>query len=456
MPHRPQTGRRLPVPDPATMLTGRRMTRTVIGSAMMIALLVLLAYARPTAHVAAVLGGDISTTSAAQVRIFGDGEFLASGTLVGRNWVLTARHAVRHNLAYTIRFGVTNDNADSPSNLRTIDRIEPHPQADLALIHFAEPVSPYTWIPRLTTGPPPRNSDARQYGWGPEGTALRRLLVPVLDPVAAKNAAHLRDFDPVFRAAFPEGVEPLVLDLVNNEGDSGAGAFDTAGNLIGVISLLSTYQNVNGTGRLDGFDFLATYDQPVWPEADWIRRIINGEGSSSSPPASQSSSPPASQSTRRQLAEQPAGGLPLTQPPQDHVCDPDDQACHQPKPIWLSGTITGGGNYRGTALARCAAAGNNSCSFSNTNYSAGAQARLLLGPTSATEAPGVRKILAWCATQTAFPTADSPSRHVLRVSFTNDDPDDTPTGYGWWDLTPDQVNDPTTNRPIDPSRLNAC
>jgi hypothetical protein len=430
------------------MLTGQRMTRTMIGSAMMIALLVLLACVMPTAHVTAVLGGDISTSSAAQVRIFRDGEFEASGTLVDRNWVLTARHAVRDSSHYTVRFGGTNNNGDSPSNLRTIDRIERHEHADLALIHFAEPVSPYTWIPRLATGPPLRNSDVRQYGWGPDSTVLRRLLAPVLDPVAAENAAYLRSLDPYFEVLFPEGVEPMVLNLFTQTGDSGAGAFDTAGNLLGIHSGMMSYQNVNSTGRLHGFAYSAAYDQPVWPVADWIRRIINGEGSSSSPPASQS--------TRRQLAEQPAGGLPMTQPPQDHVCDPDDQACHQPKPIWLSGTLTGGGNYRGTALARCAAAGNNSCSFSNTSYSAGAQARLLLGPTSAPDAPGVRKILAWCATQTAFPTADSPSRQVLRVSFTNDDPDDTPTGYGWWDLTPDQVNDPTTNRPIDPSRLSAC
>jgi hypothetical protein len=325
-----------------------------------------------------------------------------------------------------------------------------HPDTDLALIHFAESVPPYTWIPRLATGPPLRNSDARQYGWGPDGRVLRRLLVPVLDPMAAENAAHLRSSNPNFNVLFPAGVEPMVLDLRNEEGDSGAGAFDTAGNLVGVYSALALYQHVNGTGRLHGFADPAAYDQPVWPEADWIRRVINREGSSSSPTASPASRP--------LLAEQPTGGLPMTQPPQNHACDPDDQSCHQPQPIWLSGTLAGGGNYRGTALARCAGAGKegNRCSFGGSGYSVGGQARLLLGPTSSPQAPGTRNVLAWCTTQSAFPTADSPTRQVLRVSFTNDDRDDIPAGHGWWDLTPDQVTDPTTDRPIDPSRLSAC
>lgn len=431
--------------DMATTFTGRRATPAVIGSAMAI---VLLACLLPLARAAAVLGGDRSTSNAAQVRIFGDGAFIASGTLVDRNWVLTARHAVVNGQRYTVRFGGITNREDDDSNLRTIDRIVPHPDTDLALIHFAEPVSPYTWIPRLATAPPQESNDVRQYGWGPNGEVLQRLLVPVIDPVAAENAAALRRSDAIFNVLFPAGVEPMVLDLFTQEGDSGAGAFGTDGSLVGVHSAMARYRHVNGTGRLRGTGFPAAYDQPVWPEADWIRRIINGEGSSSSPPAEQ---PP-----RRQLAELPAGNLPMTQPPQSQVCDPGDQTCRHPAPNWLSGTLAGGGTYRGTALARCAAADDNSCSFNGTSYSAGAQARLPLGPTSAPEALGRREVIAWCTTRTPFPGADSPDQQVLRVSFTNADDDDTPVGYGWWDLTPDQVTDPTTDRPADPSGLNAC
>jgi hypothetical protein len=116
----------------------------------------------------------------------------------------------------------------------------------------------------------------------------------------------------------------------------------------------------------------------------------------------------------------------------------------------------GGVDYRGTALARCAAAPDNGCSFGGTSYPAGAEARLSLGPASAPDAPGERKVLAWCTTETAFPAADSPSRPVLRVCFTDDDSDDIPLGHGWGDLTPDQVTDPTTKASVELSHLNAC
>ncbi|HEY6797872.1 MAG TPA: S1 family peptidase [Kineosporiaceae bacterium] len=422
---------------------------------MTIALLVCV---MPMAHVVAVTGGDAASSSAAQVRIFGDGAFIASGTLVDRNWVLTARHVVRPldgrpaPQQLTMRFGSTNNSRDDGSNLRTIDHIVPHPDADLALLHFTEPLSPDTWIPRLATSAPRQNDPVRQYGWGPDGSVLRRLQVPVIDPTAVRNAAALRSAHPIFAVMFPAGVDPLVLDLYTDEADSGGGAFTTDGKLVGVHSALAPYEFVNGTGNLDGFAFPASYDQPVWTETatNWIRRIVNGEGSSSS------SSPPAPPSTARQLTDQNSGGLPMTQPPQDHVCDPGDEACHQLDPAWLAGTLTGGGNHRGTALARCAAVGRNSCSFGGTTYAAGAQARLSLGPTSAPSAPGTRKVLIWCGTQTAFPDAGHPSRQVLRVSFTNGDDIASPVGYGWWDLTPDQVTGPDTNRPVDTARSNAC
>ncbi len=441
-------------PGPARTTMRRRIIQTVIGSATAIALLV---GAMPLAHVAAVVGGETARSNSAQVRIFGDGQFLASGTLVDRNWVLTARHVVRPldggpaPQPLTIRFGSTNTSRDDVSNLRAVDRVEPHPDTDLALLHFAEPVPPYTWIPRLATTPPRRSDPVRQYGWGPDGEVLRRLEVPVINPAAA-DTADLRRTDPYYPIMFPTGVEPLVLDLFTHEGDSGGGAFSADGRLIGLLSAEVPYTFGNGTGGADaGLSFTISYDQPLWTDeaAGWIRRIVSGEGSSSS-------APPAPPSTRRKLFDQGSGDLPMTQPPQDHVCDPGDGACPQPDAAWHQGTLTGGGNYRGTVLARCAAAGKNSCSFGGTQYAAGEQARFTLGTTSAPSAPGTRNVLIWCGTQTAFPGADYPTRQVLRVSFTNDTDLSSPAAYGWWDLTPDQVTAPATNRAMEPTRSTAC
>jgi hypothetical protein len=64
--------------------------------------------------------------------------------------------------------------------------------------------------------------------------------------------------------------------------------------------------------------------------------------------------------------------------------------------------------------------------------------------------------MVWCKTSTAFPDASSPTRPVLRVSFTNGDPQESPLGYGWWDVTPDQVGTGSGQVLVDTGRLAPC
>jgi hypothetical protein len=45
---------------------------------------------------------------------------------------------------------------------------------------------------------------------------------------------------------------------------------------------------------------------------------------------------------------------------------------------------------------------------------------------------------------------------VLRVSFTNADPTDSVLGYGWWDVTPDQVGTGAGQTLLDPGPLQPC
>jgi hypothetical protein len=45
---------------------------------------------------------------------------------------------------------------------------------------------------------------------------------------------------------------------------------------------------------------------------------------------------------------------------------------------------------------------------------------------------------------------------VLRVSFTNAEHAEEHLGYGWWDVTPDQVGTGNGTTPLDTGPLTAC
>jgi hypothetical protein len=178
--------------------------------------------------------------------------------------------------------------------------------------------------------------------------------------------------------------------------------------------------------------------------------VISGEGTSGSSVTEE-------ELRRRRLAGSESsgdGGLPMTMPPQGDVCEPGDGSCSLPTPTWVQGELTGAGTYRGTALAVCAPAEGNSCSFAGTAYARGAIARPELGPSQAPRtAP--RQVMVWCATSAVFAQGTT-ARPALRISFTNADRAEVPVGMGWWDVTPDQVSTGAGQSPVDPGRFNPC
>jgi hypothetical protein len=391
--------------------------------------------------------GSFTTGSpAAQVRIFENGLFVGSGTLVARDWVLTALHVFDHPnnpAAYSMRFGVVNDqnDANDTEHLRSIAAIVPARQGDMAMVRLSEPVPDGTWTPRIAAEAPDVLAWGRLYGWGPDGHTLNRASTLVYDPVATANAAARRQVDGQFATRFPDGITPMVLDLVPSPGDSGSGIFVDRGTLTGVHTGVAHYLHVNGSGNLVPPVLRASFEQPVWQYRQWIIDTINGAGTSGSTP-----DPGDDEPRRRRLADAIDGDLPMTLPPQPVSCDEDAQCG---SPTWVQATLLGAGNYRGIAQALCATAEGNSCSFNGVAYAAGDAARMALGPSSAPSALGTRQVMIWCRA-----TPASSARQLVRVSFTNADPHPSPLGYGWWDVTSDQVGTGQTR--LNTAALDPC
>jgi hypothetical protein len=405
----------------------------------------------------AVQGGLPSRTDSAQVRVFRQGVFLGGGTLVSRNWVLTAGHLIFDSYdsanfdlsQYSVRFGAVIDENDRSDNahLRVIDQVVTHPQlADVIMIHFADPVPEGTWIPTLAAGAPDRYSVGHFYGWG-DGHVLSRALGVIIDPAASENAAVGRSANPSFGLDFPGDIEPMVANLITAPGDSGGGMFTVGEVLTGVQAWKAPYQHVNESGNLYGRRFWAAYYQPVWRYQAWIQSVIHGEESSTPPPSKD-------ELKRRRLPEDVGDDLPMTSPPQVDVCDMGETSCAEPDLHWVLAALPGSGNYRGTALAVCAQASGNACSFNGTTYAGGEIGRLPLGLSDAS-GMGPRQVMVWCTSSGVF-APDSPARPALRISFTNDDHAEVPVGTGWWDVTPDQVDSATGKISPDIARLAAC
>src|SRR4051794_29137926 len=148
----------------------------------------------PASHSQAVENGLPAQNDAAQVRLFEHGNFRGGGTLVDRNWAITAAHLFEDPdtpTASTLRFGVINDQTDNAgANLRTIDRIVRHGQLDLALVHFSDPVPAGTVIPRLAEQAPSYLQRTVMYGWAPAGQVLHRIVTLMLNSAAAANIAQ--------------------------------------------------------------------------------------------------------------------------------------------------------------------------------------------------------------------------------------------------------------------------
>jgi hypothetical protein len=371
---------------------------------------------------------------------------------VAPNWALTALHLFDQTTdpsAYSLRFGVVDDSTDATgsANLRTLDRIVLHPQIpDLALAHFADPVPDGTWIPQLASRVPAQHDRAFLFGWGQSSSTLREVRTLIIDPAATANAAYLRSVSSEFDRNFPPGVSPMVLNVRTESGDSGSGVFAN-GVLAGIHVMFGRYRATDAAGRLREPGFLSAFEQPVWPYRDWIRSVIDGEGTSGPKPTND-------ELRRRRLADAGDGDLPMSLPPQMEMCEPGQTSCTAPAPTWAPGSLLGSGNNRGTVQAVCAAAAGNDCSFKGTAYAGGAIARLQLGPSKA-PGTGPRQVMVWCKTSSAF-SQGGPLYPALRVSFTNADQDEVPIGMGWWDVMTDQVGTGAGQTLVDADLFATC
>ena len=387
--------------------------------------------------------GDPAGSSSAQVRLFQNGEFVGSGTLVDRNWVLTTMHQFNrpdNPHIYSLRFGAVNDQNDQndPTHLRSADRIVFAPRGDVAMVHFAEPVPAGTWIPRLANQAPGILDRARLYGWGQFGNVLHRASALVYDPAATANAAAQRAEDPVFSAAFPPGIDPIVLGIYTHHGDGGSGVFSPRGVLAGIHVGIMPYFDVDGSGSLLQPEFRAAMELPVWQYRQWILDTINGAGSSTPDPDHD-------ELRRRRLDETEGGDLPMTAPPQVDVCDEGDSNCSLPDPVWRAATLTALSGRDGVVSVACAGGEGNSCSFDGSLFAAGVAGRVKVG--------SGRQVMVWCKT-TAVLTVGSRPQPALRVSFTNAEHDEGPIGHGWWDVSPGQVT--VGNGPVDAAPFATC
>jgi Trypsin len=371
---------------------------------------------------------------AAAIRLFQGGQYAGSGTLVDRNWALTVAHVIRqpdNPNVYTLRFGVVDNARDGhdDSNLRVIDRIVPHPQlADIAMVHFRDPVPQDTWIPPLATTAPRRFSAARLYGWGATGQDLTRAVGLVFDPVAAENAARWRSQDPRFASTFPGDIQPMAVNLGGAvvAGDSGGGVY-SGGTLIGVHCCRGGYRYANESGAPSGREFKVTYDQPVWQHRDWILKTISGEGTSGDPH---------DELKRRRLEDdETVGDTPMTLPPQGNACDPGP-SCTTPDPVWSVATLAG---VQGAVAVGCAADSPGDCAFGESTYAVGTSTTLALGTRGGT---GAREVLVWCVAQQVGSAAPK-----FTISFTNADAPGQPLGRGWWLTTQDFLTTRITTAP---------
>ena len=202
------------------------------------------------------------------VMILGSSATACTATAIGRDLLLTAAHCVQPGADYKL----LGSEKGQPPVLKTIIRIERHPQfdikrlfnhlatADVALIKLAEPL-------------PPRVSPARIAGGGESvavgdslvvagygvtvrgdgstgGTARAATLVVTGQP----GPLQIRLFDPVSKG--------LSAGLGACAGDSGAPAFrtsDAGSAILGVVSWSTGPNLTAGCGGLTGITPLARY-----------------------------------------------------------------------------------------------------------------------------------------------------------------------------------------------------
>ena len=332
------------------------------------------------------------------------------------NWLVTAAHIFSrpdNPGVYSFRFSVGDHRI-----LRTFDNFAWGP-GDIAMAHFVDPVPDGTWFPSLATSAPSRGAPALMFGASPDGNTVHQRYTVVYDPVASVNAAEARSAHPDFTALFPAGIEPMVVNAVGQFGDSGSGVFLAGGVLAGVNCCVQDYTTVNGTDNT----FEATYEQPVWEHRQWILDTINGVGSSDDDNHDE---------LKRRRLNDAGRELPMTLPPPANLCEPgeDPGAGGCSDPTWQLATLTPSVTT-GRVAAVCPDVPTNNCSFNDSPWHTATPDRLNLGVS--------REVMVWCKTTDTLTNGGAP-QPVLRVSFTNAEPDRPLIGYGWWDVSPDHVS----------------
>jgi hypothetical protein len=434
--------------------------RTLLGSVLLLVTVVVSGAVWSGPPGRAVVGWQ-ATSNPGVVAIYEQGQQRGSGMLVDRNWVLTTGHIFVADLSqYTFRFGGTDDGQDgnNQANLRTPDRMAVHPTVpDLVMVHFADPVPDGTDImPVATTNPFEHDPRAVLWGWGgPQpGTGSAQLRVAMIavadqDPVA--SVARLRVQAPDLWSMTGDAAMLALNRCVSRGGDSG-GALTRNGSAVGMHWGHGPYRVPTATGMLTGPTFHVSYEIALWPHAQWIRSVINGEGTSNPDP------PPHDELKRRKLeeGEDTPGQAVMTGPtpcPGDGFCDP--------QPATPLATLVGYSTQQGAAPARCAGSDDgDTCSYDTISHPKDSTATLQLAPPPTTgidATTGRRNIIVWCK-HTGSLTTGAPPTDLVRFSFTNTDITEPTPAYGWWDTTPHQLEDLPDNPSsgIDLDQLSTC
>ena len=393
-----------------------------------------------------------------EVRIFEEGEYVGTGTLVHRNWILTSGHIFDAPLdRYTFRFGGTNNRGDgiSQANLRSFDRIAIHPTVpDLALLHFADPVSDNTAVARVATSNPFSRSGMSGvlFGWGDRnpdlgGASLHYRRVHVIDIDPRANREALKRDSPELAPLFGDANMFASAPHASGPGDSGSGFFRNGGLLAALHWGSGAYRRVRASGELYGPEFDVSWEIPLWPYASWIQSIIDGEGSSTEPSHDELK--------RRRLQEQEAdhhGASVMTGPPEiaNNGCDPSDLSCYR-EPVTPLAVLIAFSTNQGAVLVRCA--GNDygeACSFDQKVYPKSTRPTLPLAPppkTGLDAQTGRRDVVIWCKYRGSL-TTGAPAYDLVRFSFTNTDAAGVTPAYGWWDVSTAQIEE-APDDPID-------
>jgi hypothetical protein len=219
--------------------------------------------------------------------------FLASGTLVAPDWVLTAAHVVDDARSLTFSIG---------GQIYHVDRTIPYPGwrrdlwsgYDIGLAHLTKPVDNIKPA-QLYAGTAELNHTDTVVGFGKTGTGehgdikcdgFKRGAQNVITEIDNKRLL-VADFQNPVPATFSfEYDRPLPLGGLIAPGDSGGGLFITTPTgtyLAGVNSFVgsdfgaprSVYGNFSGHTRVSAF-------------RDWIEANIHADGESSASPTAQS------------------------------------------------------------------------------------------------------------------------------------------------------------------------